>query len=97
MPVDKAGAVAIRNIIKAESIKEMQRQLKSLNKGNIDAGITTVKAPTNGDYSTEYCKTIDRTNNCWCIFWWGNCPSNSCCWDNCSQDQDPYVSQGFYR
>jgi hypothetical protein len=56
MQADKAGAMAIRNIMKAEAIKEMQRQLKSL-KGNIDAGITTVKVPTNRDYSTEYCKT----------------------------------------
>jgi hypothetical protein len=31
--------------------------VKSLNKGNINAGIITVKVPTNGDYSTEYCQT----------------------------------------
>jgi hypothetical protein len=42
MQADKAGAMAIGNIMKAESIKEMQRQLKSL-KGNINAGITTVQ------------------------------------------------------
>jgi hypothetical protein len=34
MQADKAGAIAIQNIMKAEAIKEMQRQLKSL-KGNM--------------------------------------------------------------
>jgi hypothetical protein len=49
MQADKAGAMAIPNIMTpAEAIKQMQRQLKSL-KGNIDTGITTVKVPTNGD------------------------------------------------
>jgi hypothetical protein len=59
MAGDKAGAKGIRNILlKAEETREMQRQLKWA-KPRTDVGITAVRVPTDGDYSTDHCKKCD--------------------------------------
>jgi hypothetical protein len=58
MAGDKAGAKGIRKILKAEETREMQRQLKWAKPRN-DVGITTVRVPTDGDYSTDHCKKCD--------------------------------------
>jgi hypothetical protein len=58
MAGDRAGAKGIKNILKAEERKEMLRQLKWA-KPQTDAGITAVRVPTDGDYSTDHCKKCD--------------------------------------
>jgi hypothetical protein len=58
MAGDKAGAKGIRNIIKAEETREMQRQLKWA-KPRTDVGITAVRVPTDGNYSTNHCKKCE--------------------------------------
>jgi hypothetical protein len=58
MAGDKAGAKGIKNILKAEETKEKLRQLRWA-KPQMDAGITAVRVPTNGDYSTDHCKKCD--------------------------------------
>jgi hypothetical protein len=55
MAGDKAGAKGIKKILKAEETKEIQRQLKWA-MPRTDAGITAVRVPTDGDYSTDHCK-----------------------------------------
>jgi hypothetical protein len=58
MAGDKAGAKGIRKILKAEETREMQRQLKWAKPRN-DVGITAVRVPRDGDYSTNHCKKCD--------------------------------------
>jgi hypothetical protein len=58
MAGDKAGAKSIRKILKAEETREMQRQLKWATP-RTDVGITAVRVPTDGDYSTDHCKKCD--------------------------------------
>jgi hypothetical protein len=58
MAGDKAGAKGIRKLLKAEETREMQRQLKWAKPRN-DVGITAVRVPTDGDYSTDHCKKCD--------------------------------------
>jgi hypothetical protein len=58
MAGDRAGAKGIKNILKAEETKEMLRQLKWA-KPQTDAGITAVRVPTDGDYSTAHCKNCN--------------------------------------
>jgi hypothetical protein len=58
MAGDKAGAKGIKKILKAEETREMQRQLKWA-KPRTDVGITAVRVPTDGDYSTDHCKKCD--------------------------------------
>jgi hypothetical protein len=58
MAGDKAGAKGIRKILKAEETREMQPQLKWAKPRN-DVGITAVRVPTDGDYSTDHCKKCD--------------------------------------
>jgi hypothetical protein len=55
MAGNKAGAKGNRNILKAEETREMQQQLKWVKPRN-DVGITAVRVPTDGDYSTDHCK-----------------------------------------
>jgi hypothetical protein len=58
MAGDRTGAKGIKNILKVEETKEMLRQLKWA-KPQTDAGITAVRVPTDGDYSTDHCKKCD--------------------------------------
>jgi hypothetical protein len=58
MAGDKAGAKGIQNILKAEETREMQRQLKWAKPRN-DVGITAVRVPTDGNYSTDHCKKCE--------------------------------------
>jgi hypothetical protein len=58
MAGDKAGAKGIKNILKVEETKEMLQQLKWA-KPRTDAGITVVRVPIDGDYSTDHCKKCD--------------------------------------
>jgi hypothetical protein len=58
MAGDKAGAKGIKNILKAEEIREMQRQLKWVKPRN-DVGITAIRVLTDGDYSMDHCKKCD--------------------------------------
>jgi uncharacterized coiled-coil protein SlyX len=58
MAGDRAGAKGIKNILKAEETKEMLRQLKWA-KPQTDVGITAVRVPTDGDYSTDHCKKCE--------------------------------------
>jgi hypothetical protein len=55
MAGDKAGAKGIKNICKAEETREMQQQLKWATP-RTDVGITAIRVPTDGDYSTNHCK-----------------------------------------
>ncbi|KAG7361856.1 reverse transcriptase RNA-dependent DNA polymerase [Nitzschia inconspicua] len=65
---EKAGAIALRNIMVAEETKEMWRQLRALNPVG-DQGITTIDVPTDGNFETNHCKectdwtTIDEPKN----------------------------------
>jgi hypothetical protein len=58
MAGDKAGAKGIQKILKAEETREMQIQLKWANP-RTDVGITAVRVPADGDYSTDHCKKYD--------------------------------------
>jgi hypothetical protein len=58
MAGNKAGAKGIKNILKAEETREMQRQLKWA-MPRTDVGITAVRVPTDGDYTTDHCKKCD--------------------------------------
>ncbi|KAG7342331.1 hypothetical protein IV203_007424 [Nitzschia inconspicua] len=65
---EKAGDIAIRNIMVAEESKDIWRQLQSLNPVG-DQEITTIDVPTDGNFDTNHCKewtnwtTIDEPKN----------------------------------
>ena len=56
---EKAGAKAIRNIMHAEELKEMWRQLHSL-EFKEDAGISSIEIPADGNLDSSHCKQCNE-------------------------------------